>query len=506
MRYKTLALMALLLCLLFSYACTGGGLPSLPAAVHTPTPLSEWDEEGGLSALAAGTANAPERSLTGVVLYRDKENIVLSVDGATVSVPAAYVSDVMLGPGDIATLSYKGMIAYQPQFSSVQKTGSSVVSNTVFGEVSGIEDDVLHVHIESGELYSFELDKRTVFHGADGDSFRAGDPVMVVFDGKLAGEPRALDVTMLILDGAPTPLNRSLEGVVSALDDKQITLIADDNASYTFLRNFATEVIEPPPLKAGARVRVTFDGYAAQSPLAKEIEVIKAYATPKPVSAGSATGEAALSWLPTRTTNPMAGMPFSYIYYAGYPPAWVDTNCRDNCGSSTPAPTTAPSTGTGGSTVTTPVPTPTPGTSDDPGPGTDPGGSPDIPPPSRPEQLTQSLLEYINTRREAHLSSDGALLPLQWMLYLDPEYNATAAQNAQKLAMDEFMTPESNALIARIRRTEGYEPARTYVAAVSQWESNPRDQLLLYDPNLDMGGIGVYSDAEYDYYYVYLGR
>ncbi|MDO4494049.1 MAG: hypothetical protein Q4C53_09220 [Clostridia bacterium] len=78
------------------------------------------------------------------------------------------------------------------------------------------------------------------------------------------------------------PVNKTLTGTVTALSSSKITIKTSKGKKWTFKRTKKSKVRGKYSLDVGAKVTITYDGYASQHPLAKRIKVRSAAPAPGP--------------------------------------------------------------------------------------------------------------------------------------------------------------------------------------------------------------------------------
>ncbi|MDP3447610.1 MAG: hypothetical protein Q8S22_06070, partial [Eubacteriales bacterium] len=83
--------------------------------------------------------------------------------------------------------------------------------------------------------------------------------------------------------------NKTLDGRVTQLSSKTVFIHTNSGHNYKFQRVSSTEYLGKYPLEVGAKIKVTYDGYASKAPEAKIINVL---APPDPTPPGPKTHKA----------------------------------------------------------------------------------------------------------------------------------------------------------------------------------------------------------------------
>ena len=84
-------------------------------------------------------------------------------------------------------------------------------------------------------------------------------------------------------------MNKTLDGIVTQLSSKTVYIHTNAGHNYKFQRVDSTEYEGKYPLEVGAKIKVTYDGYASKAPDAK---IIKVLAPPDPTPPGPKTYKA----------------------------------------------------------------------------------------------------------------------------------------------------------------------------------------------------------------------
>ena len=112
------------------------------------------------------------------------------------------------------------------------------------------------------------------------DNVVRDDVVEVTFEGDLIDDPEAIEIFVIKAnpdrrDLDPSLLNKELTGIVTKLTSTKVTIITSKSNKYSFRITGNTLIDEKKyDLETDARIRVTYDGYASDTPNAKEIKVL----------------------------------------------------------------------------------------------------------------------------------------------------------------------------------------------------------------------------------------
>lgn len=496
---------AILLCILMLCGCAADAADAVqdaaaadnaapPEAAQAETlaqDASEEAENSSLNALLGGEAEPiPQGQLTGTVLYQDANTLAVNVGRTTFVFLTTLAAPDDYSPGDIVTVHYVGDSSLMPEALYIIRNGSAGAPNTAYGVVTKNEGWQLLVQSATGSVYGFSLTEDTIYNDTSKSTLKAGDVVMVNFEGSLVDLPITRAVSLLSPAAEGPMINRTLRGKVTALSDTAITITADDGNSYTFKRSASTQVVGSYALAVGATVRVTFDGYAALSPYAKSIDVLRPVPTPTPKAtplptAKLVTPSPAKSTKATATPKPSATATTAPTLTT--PPGSSSTP--------TPVPTPTPS----GSVVT---PTPTPS-----GSVVTPTPVP-TPEPMPPVDTPEYVLRRINDRR-AH---ENATRPGSGYTISPLEDNAAFRTKAQELA-EYFM---SDGVISDAYIQDAYEALGRNVQILQTTTNDPASLLTTWlnstyvEPLLSYTtssiGVGISRGSDGKLYYVVIVR
>lgn len=254
--------------------------PAKEPAAETPAPTSEPTPEP----TAAPTAEPPEptlepaKTVSGVVMAVAANSLIIRMDnGNTISFALSNITDASVHKGDTVLVAYEGDITSCPEVLAITVTQSNPTS-TITGTVMTKIDTDLFVQITSSDVLRFKVTKDTVIIGQD--NVVRDDVVEVTFEGDLIDDPEAIEIFVIKAnpdrrDLDPSLLNKELTGVVTKLTSTKVTIITSKSNKYSFRITGNTFIDEKKyDLETDARIRVTYDGYASDTPNAKEIKVL----------------------------------------------------------------------------------------------------------------------------------------------------------------------------------------------------------------------------------------
>lgn len=262
------------------------GFAVLADAAPTPTPAP-----GGTGKEVAGT-----------VLAVGENDIMIKMESGNVfNFIMDKISDTIAQVGDEVVIGYEGDILNYPQATSITVTKVNPVS-TVSGKVLQHDATTLFIQISSTEALGFALNKDTVITGLS-DMIMVGDTVTITYDGDVMNGALAKQVEIVAMENTKrandikepeNTENKTLNGEVTSLTSKKITIKTSSSHSYSFRITKSTSIHKSKgKLEVGCRVRVKYDGYASKNPDAKSITVTKKYEptpTKKPIVLKTVTG------------------------------------------------------------------------------------------------------------------------------------------------------------------------------------------------------------------------
>ena len=310
MRKTVLTLVTLLLAILLLAGCAkdkkseSPALPEITAApTEAPTPAPTATPEPTPTPI-------PVYSVSGTVSAVSSTAFSLKMaNGNTIQFPLAGSAATAIKEGAEVTVEYTGDILAAPQIAEITVTKEAPaatpapVDNTAAGTVTAVTANSVSVQVTESATYTFYLSQATEYSFA-GDPVNppvaAGDSVRVTYAGALQNSPAALEIEVLVASGSRSrsssssgssssgdkdnPTNKKLTGRVTSLNDSKVTIVTDNNRSWTFRRTGSTRISGSYNLELGSRARITYDGYASNSPKAKAINVIAPPDDPKPVT------------------------------------------------------------------------------------------------------------------------------------------------------------------------------------------------------------------------------
>lgn len=242
------------------------GSVSLAAGTQTPAPMQTMVPE------------KVDGTVAGTVIHVEDNDIVVNMDnGNTVMFMLNYLHVTDAAVGDKVSVDYSGDVLDAPEAVTITITEKAQPDQQLSGTVMAFDDTRVFVTISSKNVFGFTLDKDTTITGAS-KTLASGDEVTVTYTGALDSVPYAKDVN--ITKVAKTAANdaklqnKTLDGSVRSLSSSKITIHTNSGKNYTFKIDGTTQVTGDYSLETGCRVRVTYDGYAAKSPLAKIIKVL----------------------------------------------------------------------------------------------------------------------------------------------------------------------------------------------------------------------------------------
>ncbi len=254
----------------------------------TVEPMSATSDDQGKTEAEAEALSTLDpvdevKKLSGTVVEKlGNELIVTDAKGNSIVFTLTYIQDTEAKQGDEVTVSYVGDVLDCPEATEITIDKVLVVPQ-INGTVVRIFDSQIFVEISSSDVFGFYTTTETQVTGVS--QLALDDYVTVYYSGSLEEAPIAskIDVTTPAKDRSRTDsgtggsseddlTNKHLSGQVTELSSKSITILTSKNRSWTFKRSSSTK-ITGKNLEVGAKVRITYDGYASEHPLAKQIKV-----------------------------------------------------------------------------------------------------------------------------------------------------------------------------------------------------------------------------------------
>ncbi len=284
-----------------------------PAATEAPAP-----EPAPTEAPAPEPTATPEprKSVSGTVISIAPNDITVNIgNGTTINFTLSALPDAGVRVGDEVEIDYDGDVLNSPEATKITIT-KEAVTNTLSGTVMMVSEDSVFVQISSMETFGFVLNDTTQYSFAADPvtpPLAVGDQISVTYDGDLLNSPTATDIMVLVAvadrggsssgggsshkdDGDQT--NKHLTGYVTDMGSDWVKIRTDKNRTWKFYIGDHTKETGSYEMEVGSKIRVTYDGYASDSPDAKEIRVVAPRdptPTPKPTDKKTTSGRV-VSW------------------------------------------------------------------------------------------------------------------------------------------------------------------------------------------------------------------
>ena len=296
MRKTVLTLITLMLAAMLLIGCVKVKAPEASVITADPTP----EPTAAPTATSEPTPTPiPVYSVSGTVISVSSASFSLKMaNGNTIQFPLTGSAATAIKEGSEVTVEYTGDILSTPQIQEITVTKEAPAatpapeSDLVAGTVTDVKDSSVSVKVSESATYTFRLSLATEYSFA-GDPVvppvAAGDSVQVKYSGTLQNSPSALEIEVLVASGnrsktsssshssssdSDNQTNKKLTGIVTSLADSKVTIRTDNGRSWSFRIVSSTRVSGSYNLEVGSRIRVTYDGYASNSPKAKAINVI----------------------------------------------------------------------------------------------------------------------------------------------------------------------------------------------------------------------------------------
>ncbi len=224
-----------------------------------------------------------------VVSTGDGELVVNLSNGNTIQFSLAQVGDPGVRAGDVVDIEYSGDLTSVPEAVSVTLVQAALAETQISGKVSMYDATSVFVQVSGGIVYGFVIDNSTQFTG-ESNALKMENSITVTYTGDLSNAPLATKIHTTAVSSQPERKGTSgsdsgsasledkrLAGVVSSLGASYVTITTSTGHSFTFGITGSTVISEYYVLQVGAKIRVTYDGYASDSPNAKKINVIAPY-------------------------------------------------------------------------------------------------------------------------------------------------------------------------------------------------------------------------------------
>lgn len=218
-------------------------------------------------------------TVTGVVVAVGSNQIVINLsNGNTLTFLMSRLQSTQAQVGDTVEIQYTGDIVNAPEAQRI--TIKTAAKQTVAGDVVQIDGTGIYVKTTTGNIYGFTQTKQTKITGK-ATTVKLDDTVQITYAGSLLNLPSALVVEILKLAPAPqpdpgkkTPKDKTLDGWVTEIRTKTFTIVTNNGRYWTFKKDGSTIVDGSYTFQEWANVRVLYDGYASNKPLAREITVL----------------------------------------------------------------------------------------------------------------------------------------------------------------------------------------------------------------------------------------
>ena len=218
-------------------------------------------------------------SVEGTVLDVQANDIIINMaNGNTIHFMMNYISETDAEVGDKVKIEYAGDVTDRPEAVTITITEKSPAM-TLNGTVVLHDSASVFVQISSQEAFGFAIDKNTVITG-EADHLITGDTVALTYSGDLHDQPVAveIEITKAVKNRTETKTedttNKTLDGAVTKVTGNRLTIRTGRKKTYSFQIASSTKITGKYTLETGARVTVTYDGYASKTPVAKSIRVI----------------------------------------------------------------------------------------------------------------------------------------------------------------------------------------------------------------------------------------
>ena len=244
-----------------------------------------------------------------VVTAQDGELTVNTQDGRTLTFNMDMLPDLSFAAGDVVDVSYSeidgNLIALDV---AKNTTAVAAAANTISGAVYSCTRDSVYVSTADGMVYGFVLDGNTAYSG-ESKTLRVGSEVTLTYEGDLAANVRAKNIettkvgggkaasssssSSSAIDGDPASTeNKRLTGYVTDYSGSSITIQTGNGHYWTFRISSLTSYYGNYSLGVGSKVRISYDGYASDMPLAKHIQIYSdknSNPAPRPTTAPTPT-------------------------------------------------------------------------------------------------------------------------------------------------------------------------------------------------------------------------
>ena len=233
--------------------------------------------------------STPSGSVEGVTVVsaQDGELIVNTADGKTLQFSLVMFLNLDIKSGEVVDISYYGDLNDWPVALSIVKSAKApaATANQISGTVYAFTNNSVYVSTESGMVYGFMVNSATKYSG-QATALKEGNSVVVTYTGAdLATNVTATEINTTAVSadkpkkssgqssGSDSLENKRLTGYVTAYSDYDISMRTGSGHEFMFRITSLTSIYGHYTLGIGSRVRIVYDGYASDSPVAKKIEV-----------------------------------------------------------------------------------------------------------------------------------------------------------------------------------------------------------------------------------------
>ncbi len=221
-------------------------------------------------------------TVEGTVVSLTENEIVINMDnGNTLTFLMSNIVSVDAVIGDKVSIGYSGSIEEAPEAVTITVTMKSGAQ--ISGTVTQHDNKTFYVKTATGNVYGFVLTDKTVVSGK-ATTITNNASVKVSYTGNLVQHPSAVAVQIVKAGSDKDPLvNKTLDGLVTQLNSKSVYIHTNAGHNYKFVLVSSTKYQGDYSIEVGAKIKVTYDGYASKAPNAK---IIKVLAPPDPTPPG----------------------------------------------------------------------------------------------------------------------------------------------------------------------------------------------------------------------------
>ena len=227
-------------------------------------------------------------TVEGTVVSLAENAIIINMEnGNTLTFLLSNIVSVDVTAGDQVSIDYSGNILEAPEVVAITVTDK--VATQISGVVTQHDNKMVYVKTATGNVYGFLLTDKTLVSGK-ATVITTNAEVKVTYTGDILTHPIVTVVEIVKAGSDNDPLvNKTLDGRVTQLSSKTVYIHTNSGHNYKFQRVSSTEYLGKYSLEVGAKIKVTYDGYASKAPEAKIINVL---APPDPTPPGPKTHKA----------------------------------------------------------------------------------------------------------------------------------------------------------------------------------------------------------------------